>query len=382
MSNSRDIKLAWVLVGGKIRSVEEFVDTPRPDLPTAFCPECDDSVTLRLGKQRVPHAAHKPGTICLGTAPETILHVNTKFYIASQLRLASTLSIRIECPGLPIQKCYSSTPVHNWISDWDSVHAEHRLGNRRPDIVLSRNQDPIAAIEVFVSNQVSQAKSEDLHRLGLPWIEVSASSLSITGNDRWTHDSPLRVHRASDPSTVLCSECQRLLDLRHSLYGTEDPFPELSRKRSHQPPVSRQTPPSIRPSGRHRIVHYYYPSGKRFSEVITYNQKFSSTPSNITDFKSAYLEFFRIKLQSTAFIDFRTDGWIDELPPKLGVFFPYRFYWDKHRSRWKMRRDEWEIERMNYGSNPGELRRGRKWSKAIIGFNFTTLPLSKKSDSG
>ena len=67
----------------------------------------------------------------------------------------------------------SSRP-YLWLENWDDVKIERNVQSLRPDIVLYRNDKPIAAIEVCVTHAIDDEKKAKLREINLPWIEVKA----------------------------------------------------------------------------------------------------------------------------------------------------------------------------------------------------------------
>jgi hypothetical protein len=205
--------LAWVLVDGQPRSVSDFAELPPRRRPRPSCPLCGRRLTLKLGRIRRHHAAHAPNDACAATAPETALHIDTKLYLAAQLRAAvgsdPTLLIRRRCEGTLHEKC-DVVRDERWAQGWNEVDVESGVaaGSRlRPDILLAKNGVPIAAIEVLVSHRVPDEKAAALENAGVPWIEVRANSGLLEGETAWSVSGALpavRVGRAGASRTWRC----------------------------------------------------------------------------------------------------------------------------------------------------------------------------------
>lgn len=173
------------MVDGETRSVSDFAHLPAKDRPIAVCPECKNLLVLRLGTVNAHHAAHKAeNNSCSLTTGEGILHFNTKHYIYEQLRRGSKLYIKQACPQCTRT---SVTPYATWLrsrsflwlEDWDDVQMEKTIGSLRPDIVLFRDRQPVAALEVFVTHRIDEEKRAKYKEIGLPWIEVKADGEEI-----------------------------------------------------------------------------------------------------------------------------------------------------------------------------------------------------------
>lgn len=177
-----DVKLRYCLIGGDLHEVSDFAHLTPKQRPSSSCPECGSSLILKLGNSGkvAYHAAHKAENhSCSLTNSEGALHFNTKAYIFEQLKKGTKLFIKQICSGwaLPGYKPHCRWKVSRpylWLEDWDKVELEKNVRNRRPDIVLYRNSQPIAAIEICVSHALDEEKKNELREFSLPWIEVKA----------------------------------------------------------------------------------------------------------------------------------------------------------------------------------------------------------------
>jgi hypothetical protein len=186
---------------------------------------CGRRLTLKLGRIRRHHAAHAPNDVCRATQPETALHIDTKLYLAAQLAPAiasdPTLVIRRRCEGTPLETC-DAVRDECWAENWDEVVieaggvAEARL---RPDILLSRNGVPIAAIEVLVSHRVPDEKAAALEDAGLPWIEIRADPGLLEGDTAWHADQVLPVERVGRRGTSRTWRCDEHVRRARRLRG-------------------------------------------------------------------------------------------------------------------------------------------------------------------
>lgn len=182
----RDVKLSFCLIDGQIYNVSDFAHLTPKQRPEAFCPECESRLVLKLGnlnspKSKTHHAAHKnENQSCSLSSPEGVLHFNTKWYIYEQLKQGNKLFIKQHCSGWTLpelgkrRSCWGTSRPYLWLENWDDVQTEKNVHSLRPDIVLYRNNQPIAAIEIWVSHAIDEEKKEKLREMGLPWIEVKA----------------------------------------------------------------------------------------------------------------------------------------------------------------------------------------------------------------
>ncbi|MEP6495757.1 MAG: competence protein CoiA family protein [bacterium] len=230
--------LTWVLVDNAPTPVSRFVDVRPRQRPTALCPQCERPVTLKLGRIRGHHAAHRPGDrACLATQPESALHISVKCHIAEELRRAGREGIPLivaeRCvvggSGLPLTLATllpherSASPCeavqeHLVAQGWDAVVLERRIAGherdadatiaRTPDIVLLKQGVPILAIEVFVTHRVDEIKAQALAALGVPWAEVQADQ-SLISTAPWRYDVPRPIAQLSGHGLWRCARHQR-----------------------------------------------------------------------------------------------------------------------------------------------------------------------------
>jgi hypothetical protein len=204
--------LAWVLVDGRPRCVSDFAVLPPRQRPRPSCPLCGRSLTLKLGRIRRHHAAHAPNDECAATQAETALHIDTKLYVAAQLRSAMasdpTLVIRRRCEGTPLETC-DAIRDEPWARGWDEVVIEAGVTAERirPDILLRKGGMPIAAIEVLVSHRVPDEKAAALEDAGLPWIELRAGPELLEGDTAWRVSRALPIERVGRRSTSRTWRC-------------------------------------------------------------------------------------------------------------------------------------------------------------------------------
>lgn len=223
-------RLAYVAVADEPRPVHvsRYAELASAARPKVQCPVCRQVVTLRLGRRRVHHAAHRPGDRCAVTALETALHLNTKLYLAEQLLRAAgqggaSLLVRVPCTGYRLPATFgreppwsdawrhvtcAATSAEVWLAGWDEVDVELAVGSHRPDITLSRAGRVVGLIEVFVSHEVSAPKAAGLAAAGMPWLEVAAREVASAGAEAWTAAVPLPPRQLVPALSWQCAVCR------------------------------------------------------------------------------------------------------------------------------------------------------------------------------
>lgn len=256
----KEPKLVYVIYEDTLHHVSNFANQPVKQRPDVFCPNCRATVILKLGERKAHHVAHKPDSLCILIKPETVLHLNTKVYIYSQLLNAQKLYINQYCTGwiAPNIGNYEggqracrgeSARRFLWLADWDRVEVESRVESRRPDIVLYRDGKPIAAIEVKATHAVDEQKMLDLELSGLPWLEVEADEDFYDADDKWTPDKPLPYVRCVPPIPErTCDRCLKApAEYRNQVYEDiarrrEERRKEKERRLAHERWVKEEIP--------------------------------------------------------------------------------------------------------------------------------------------
>lgn len=249
MSEPHDIQLRWAVVEGQLREISAFAHLAPSERPAAFCPICNHPVTMKLGKIRVYHIAHQPDDPCVATNPETALHLNTKFYIAEQLRQTNKLFINDRCKNCQTVRSQLK------FSGWNQVGVERTIGDPyRPDVVLLVEGQPVGAIEVFVTHEVDEKKARYYDLRQIEWIEVVGEETFYDGPLAWTADKPMPFYRTHPPLKVWqCSTCQR-----------EDQELKAQQERQRRQQEYRKN--NYDEVLYARLVDFYYPSGKKWRE--------------------------------------------------------------------------------------------------------------------
>jgi hypothetical protein len=265
-------RLEWVVVDGQFHHVSAFASLKPRQRPIASCPACDRQVTLKLGGKRRHHAAHHPDASCSATSRETILHLNTKLYLADRLKsFRGPLGISFPCADC------SADIQQDWIENWIDVHVERQLFQRRPDILVSLDESTAAAIEIHHTHAVTDEKRKDLEATGTPWIEVDARSSIYSGKDAWQPTNPLPIRAWSKGPDLLCPTCVDTREARARASADYKLRTEKERRRridriEQYVEASIQRLQQEQLSGRViyrlRIVDTFWPSGKKFRELL------------------------------------------------------------------------------------------------------------------
>jgi len=167
------VRLAWARdrEGARV-SVAELDPARRRERAPFACPGCGEPLTPRLGAVRARHFAHRPGSGCPLTAPETALHWNAKERLLAlcEEAFAGRRSVRLlgRCP-----RCRRAVP-DELLSFGDSAASEALAGALRCDVLVFRAGRPSLALEVRVSHAVGGGKEAALAALSLPALEIDA----------------------------------------------------------------------------------------------------------------------------------------------------------------------------------------------------------------
>jgi ssDNA-binding Zn-finger/Zn-ribbon topoisomerase 1 len=167
------VLLAWARDrdGGRVHVGD--LDPRRRGARAPFaCPRCGEPLVARLGRVRARHFAHRPGSACPLTAPETALHQNAKERL---LRLCEEafagtrrVTVAARCPS-----CRRPSPL-DLRALGDGAALEGAVASRRADVLVTRKGRPSLALEVRVAHEVEEEKAEALAAAGVPVAEVDA----------------------------------------------------------------------------------------------------------------------------------------------------------------------------------------------------------------
>lgn len=226
------VEISVVVVGGKLALASSYAHLLPGQRPESFCPECGKRVILKLGDERVHHAAHmrsEDAQRCsLASCPERIEHWRSKYYLAKILRSRSSLSFSEPCSRRSCRNRW----IQVVIEGWDEVDVEIMVGRQRPDIVLLKNGEPIFAIEVFVTHAVDEEKKRDLDEFGIRWIEVNGKRSLYEGTAAWKGISPLTGRYSELSALWVCGACEEAERLRRKQDKEKKEKRERERRRN------------------------------------------------------------------------------------------------------------------------------------------------------
>jgi hypothetical protein len=176
----------------------------------------------RLGRVRARHFAHRPGSACPLTSPESALHQNAKERLLRLFREsragARRVLLAVRCP-----RCRRATPVDLAATGDDAV-LEGALGALRADVLVTRSGRPSLALEVRATHALPGEKEDALAALGVAAVEVDAREDWETEEAAATRVACVRS--AGFPPCPACRLAARA-DAARSLGGEEAAIAEL-----------------------------------------------------------------------------------------------------------------------------------------------------------
>ena len=168
------------------------------------CPRCGEEVLARLGRVRARHFAHRPGSACPLTAPESALHHNAKERLLWLCReaFAGRRRVRLEmrCGG-----CRRPLSL-DLAGAGDGALAEGAVGAYRADVLVTRGGRPSLALEVRVTHALEAGKEAALASLSVPVAEVDGR----TGWEREDAEGGFLVASARSQGFSPCPACASL----------------------------------------------------------------------------------------------------------------------------------------------------------------------------
>jgi predicted RNA-binding Zn-ribbon protein involved in translation (DUF1610 family) len=192
------------------------------------CPGCGDELVARLGAVRARHFAHRPGSDCPLTAPETALHFNAKARLLELCALAfageRAVRVRTRCGA-----CRRPV-VRDLATAGDAAAGEAAVAGRRADVLVTRRGAPALAIEVQVTHAVEPEKAAALGALGVPVVELDARA-------DWETESPegvIELRCFGSSGLPACRACltERLAEADRALGGEAAQVAELESYRA------------------------------------------------------------------------------------------------------------------------------------------------------
>jgi hypothetical protein len=176
-----DVLLRWALDRGGRKVRADRLDRAERRARAPFtCVGCGEELVPHLGAIRAAHFAHRPGSRCPLTAPETVLHLDAKERLlalcAEAFSGARRVVLRARCPA-----CRRPGPL-DLAALGDAAVSEGAVGLLRADVLVTRAGAPALALEVRVAHAVPPEKEAALAAASVPWLEVDA-------REEWEHEA-------------------------------------------------------------------------------------------------------------------------------------------------------------------------------------------------
>lgn len=150
-----------------------------------FCPACHGLLTVRLGKVKVHHFAHRPEQrdyCAFADGGESVFHYNVKCYVAQMLRSHRRFAIRyLKCHG-----CGTEESQRYILREEVNVGLEVRIGPYLADVGLSDANGPYCAVEIYHQHRTEDEKIQYFEQNSIRYLELYAASMV-----KWTPDQPL-----------------------------------------------------------------------------------------------------------------------------------------------------------------------------------------------
>jgi ssDNA-binding Zn-finger/Zn-ribbon topoisomerase 1 len=199
------LKLPFAKCNGDLIHVSEVASGRQPD---CLCPECGQSLIAKKGNIRTPHFAHDKGAIC---NLESALHKIAKelIFLGVRKALGVGTSIRIH------RHCEICGDEHegDLLKKVRDVKLEYVIGIARPDVLLlSDNNQPIAAIEIIVTHPPEQRVREFYQANNIVLVEIKIVSEAQLLSLRDLHE--LHADFVSSCPTPKCPRCKAPLNKR------------------------------------------------------------------------------------------------------------------------------------------------------------------------
>jgi Competence protein CoiA-like family len=135
------------------------------------CLACAEELVPHLGAVRAPHFAHRAGSTCALTAPETALHLDAKerlLGLCGEAFAGRSVTLLARCPA-----CRRLAP-RAIAAEGDGAVPEGAVGALRADVLVTAGGRPSLAIEVVVTHALDAGKEAALAAAGVPAVEVDA----------------------------------------------------------------------------------------------------------------------------------------------------------------------------------------------------------------
>ena len=173
------VKLAWARDRDGRRVAAAALDPRRRRERAPYaCPVCGEEVLARLGPVRARHFAHRPGSGCPLTAPETALHLEAKLRLLDLCREAFAgrrpVTLDLRCPTCQRPDPRDLASLGDGAVAEGSARGPGLAAGLRADVLVTRAGTPALCLEVRVAHALEAGKEDLLARLGLPAVEVDA----------------------------------------------------------------------------------------------------------------------------------------------------------------------------------------------------------------
>jgi len=250
------VLLAWAKDRDGRKLHVSAVDPERRRESAPFsCIGCGEELLARLGAERAHHFAHRPGSTCPLTRPETALHLDAKERLlalaAEAFSGARRVRLSARCP-----RCRRADPL-DLAALGDAAVAEGAAGALRCDVLVTRHGAPALALEVKVTHAVDRAKEEALAALGLRALEIDA-------REAWSRDEQggaVTVLPSRSIGFAPCGACEAAAraDADRALGGEAAAVAELEAYRARglmgaRPGPAQARPEPLGPDDRARIA--------------------------------------------------------------------------------------------------------------------------------
>ncbi len=214
---------SFALIDGKpvfIKDYRHLVGNYRDRPKGIICPikGCGCEMEMVLPENETimrSHFRHKSKSVA-DHSPESIWHCDVKYHIAEQLKRRSKINIRWICKSgfckgkHTLPSLLASTPNH--------INVDSRkIGKFLPDITLYKDDQPLAAIEVFNTHESTNEKISFYNERQLPWFEILVKSTKTYETImQWEGGDGLQqfISRYYYPDTLPkhCPHCQQIID--------------------------------------------------------------------------------------------------------------------------------------------------------------------------
>lgn len=173
MTRAAGVQLAWARdrTGAKVRASRLDPRDRRSRAPFT-CLGCGEELVPHLGARRARHFAHRPGSSCPLTSPETALHLDAKERLLALCAdaFAGRRAVRL------LARCAACRRVvpQDLSALGDAASTEGAVGPLRADVLVTARGRPALALEVKVTHALPPEKEAALAAAGVPAAEIDA----------------------------------------------------------------------------------------------------------------------------------------------------------------------------------------------------------------